>query len=212
MIELLHISKKYGDKSILDNINLSFEEGKFIAIKGESGCGKTTLFNIVGLLDNYEGIIKIDNQAINKKNRENIRKNNLSYVFQDFLLLEYLTSYENVILPLKNLGMNIDKDRFFSLFKKLNIAHLIDKKISLLSGGERTRVSIIRAIISNPKYILADEPIGNLDEDNATNIMQIFKSLSTEGIGIIMVTHNNNYDSYYDNIYQIKDRKIYEIK
>lgn len=211
MIKLINISKKYEDKEVLKNINIEFPESGFIAIKGKSGCGKTTLFNIIGLLDDYSGKLFIDDILINKHKCEKIRREKISYVFQDGLLLEYLTVYENIILPLKNLKLNIDESKIDKYLNLYQISSLKNKKVSYLSGGERTRVAIIRAIITNPKYILADEPIGNVDKDNARNIMDEFKSLSKDR-SIIMVTHNNDFDDYYDKIYEIKDMNIYEIK
>ena len=211
MIELINVSKKYGKTEVLKNINITFPNQGFIAIKGKSGCGKTTLFNIVGLLDNCDGKIKINDLIINNKNNEKIRMENISYVFQDGLLLEYLTAYENIILPLKNLKIKIDENQIDSYLNLYGISYLKNKKVSLLSGGERTRVAIIRAIITNPKYVLADEPIGNVDKENAITIMDEFKSLS-KNMSILMVTHNNDFDGYYDKIYEIKDMNIHEIK
>lgn len=211
MIELKNICKKFDDKTVLNQLNMVIKDSSFCAIKGKSGCGKTTLFKIMGLLDSYKGDIYIDTILVDKHNREKIRKQNLSYVFQDAYLLEYLSTYENIILPIVNLKRNVEEVEIDELLTRLNIFDLKHVKVSKLSGGERTRVSIARALITHPKYILMDEPIGNLDAETARGIMILLKEIFDKtGTTIVMVTHSNDYDELYSSIIHLDNGAAYE--
>lgn len=212
MIELKQVNKKF-EKPILENLDFCFDENLFYAVKGQSGSGKTTLLNIIGLLEIVDsGNVVIDGVSGSEKNKNKvineIRKN-IGYLFQQPYLLEYLSVYKNVCLPLKNLKVKVDSKEIDNILKLLNIYDLKFKKSALLSGGEKTRVALARALVYNPKYLLLDEPTGNLDEVNSKIIMNYIKKIQKErDICVIMVTHSSMFDNLFDKIYYLKDGKI----
>lgn len=212
MIELKQVNKKF-EKPILENLDFCFDENLFYAVKGQSGSGKTTLLNIIGLLEIVDsGSVVIDGVSGSEKNKNKvineIRKN-IGYLFQQPYLLEYLSVYKNVCLPLKNLKVKVDSKEIDNILKLLNIYDLKFKKSAFLSGGEKTRVALARALVYNPKYLLLDEPTGNLDEVNSKIIMNYIKKIQKErDICVIMVTHSSMFDNLFDKIYYLKDGKI----
>jgi len=210
MLKLVNLSKSYSDKVIFKDFNLEINDSEFVSIKGQSGSGKTTLINILSMLDSeYSGdyyIDEIDVKLLKNKDFNNTRLKYFSLIFQEYNLISYLTAYENVILPLKLQNRSIDDAYISELFSKFNLEKEKNKILSNLSGGEAQRVSIIRALVTKPKYILADEPTGALDDKNTKIIMDYFKQINYYyKIGIIMVTHSNNLDSYFDKIIRIDD-------
>lgn len=210
MLKITSLNKKFGNSTIFLNCNISFED-KIIAIKGKSGIGKSTLLGILGLLESYNGTYYIDDILIDKKNKEKIRKEKFTYVFQNPLLLPYLSVYENMIMVFKNEKKEIDKEHVLDIAKKLEIDNIVEKKASLISGGEAVRVAIARAILSKKKYILADEPTGSLDPETAESVMNLFIKVANEtDSNIIMVTHSNMFDSCFDKIYYIDKGNVYE--
>ena len=182
MIELINVNKKF-EKDILSDLTFSFDKNLFYAVKGQSGAGKTTLLNILGILETVDsGQVLVDNIICNKVSEKKlieIRKK-IGYVFQQPYLLEYLSVYKNVCLPLKNLKENKDDKEIDLLLKLLNIYDLKDKKTALLSGGEKTRVALARALVYNPKYLLLDEPTGSLDEENANIVINYISKIQKE--------------------------------
>lgn len=200
MIELKDISKVFRNKDIdtkaLYNINLSITDGEFISIMGPSGCGKTTLLNIIGLIDSSNsGQYFLDNQLVSEmseRERTTIRKKNFSFVFQSFNLIDDLTIWENIELPLIYQKVSPDerKARVDEIIEKFNLKHRSDFFPNELSGGQQQRAAIARAIISNPRIILADEPTGNLDSTHGEEIIQLLTRLNENGTTIIMVTHS----------------------
>jgi putative ABC transport system ATP-binding protein len=200
MIELKDISKVFRNKDIdtkaLYNINLSITEGEFISIMGPSGCGKTTLLNIIGLIDSPNlGQYFLDNQlvsGISERERTTVRKKNFSFVFQSFNLIDELTIWENIELPLvyQKVGANERKAKVDEIIDKFNLKHRSDFFPNELSGGQQQRAAIARAVISNPRIILADEPTGNLDSTHGEEIIQLLTRLNENGTTIIMVTHS----------------------
>jgi ABC-type lipoprotein export system ATPase subunit len=209
MITIKNISVEFGNRKIFNDASINIIENEFICIKGSSGSGKSTLLSIIGLLNKNFYDYTLDDVKINKKNREKIRKENFSYVFQDDLLIPYLSVYDNLIMPLRNLNKKIFKEDVVNLASKLGINDLLDVECKKLSGGERQRVSIARAILSNRRIMTVDEPTGNLDPTNAKIVMELLKKAQKEyNITIILVTHSNSFDSYFDKIYYIKDKKI----
>ena len=210
MLKLVNLSKSYSDKVIFKDFNLEINDSEFVSIKGQSGSGKTTLINILSMLDSeYSGdyyIDEIDVKLLKNKDFNNTRLKYFSLIFQEYNLISYLTAYENVILPLKLQNISIDDAYISELFSKFNLEKEKNKIVSNLSGGEAQRVSIIRALVTKPKYILADEPTSALDDKNTKIIMDYFKQINYYyKIGIIMVTHSNNLDSYFDKIIRIDD-------
>ena len=184
------------ETTALNKVNLEVKSGEFVAIMGPSGCGKSTLLNIVGLLDNPSGgELFFDDVEVSKfkeRQRTNLRKGNIGFVFQSFNLIDELTVYENVELPL--LYMKVSgaerKKKVNDVLDRMKIAHRKKHFPQQLSGGQQQRVAISRAVVCNPKLILADEPTGNLDSANGEEVMNLLTELNKDGTTIIMVTHS----------------------
>ncbi len=214
MIEIKNLSKKYNEHIIFEDASITINSGDFIAIKGESGSGKTTLLNIIGLLEQADKIdYRFDDALLpNQKSAlESIRRKSFSYVFQDACLISYLNCYDNIVMPLKNLKMQISKDKVEEIARQLNIEDILYKNVTKLSGGEKTRVAIARAILTGNPYVLADEPTGNLDPKTSLEVMEIFKTLNKDlHFTIIMVTHTETLDSFFNRILYIAGGKIDE--
>jgi ABC-type lipoprotein export system ATPase subunit len=214
MIELVNCSKSYGDKLVLDNISLKINKGDFIAFVGDSGCGKTTLMNLLGTIDKpSEGMVLIDNIDINKlknKSLSRFRNNNIGFVFQSYYLLPDLTVYENLRIPLIYSATPFMKHNevIENILHDFGLISLKNQYSINLSGGEQQRVAIARAMINNPNIIIADEPTGNLDENNAFNVITKLKEINAKGVTIIIVTHNKQIGNYCNIVYTIKNRKI----
>ncbi|MFH1049326.1 MAG: ABC transporter ATP-binding protein [bacterium] len=218
MIELKNISKVYKTPEVttqaLDGLNIKISEGEFVSITGPSGCGKTSLLNILGLLDSpTKGIYRFfgeDVEKYNERKRAQIRKNNVGFIFQNFNLIDELNVYRNIEMPLlyHNLSQNERRNRIFEIIEKLGIQHLKKKFPQQLSGGEQQRTSVARAIVAKPKFILADEPTGNLDSKNADEVMSILSMLHSEGSTIIMVTHSPDFAAFAKRTIKLIDGKI----
>ena len=184
------------ETTALNKVDLNIEEGEFIAVMGPSGCGKSTLLNLIGLLDNptsgsiYFGGIDVSNYK--EKKRTNLRKGNIGFVFQSFNLIDELNVYENVELPLlyQNAPGSERKKKVENVLERMKMTHRKKHFPQQLSGGQQQRVAVARALVSNPKLILADEPTGNLDSANGDEVMNLLKELNDEGTTIVMVTHS----------------------
>lgn len=198
MIELKNVSKIYKTKTeelnILKNINFKFNNGDFVSIQGKSGSGKTTLLNILGLLDiKSEGELYINSEKIEKQDLTKLRSENIGFVFQFHYLLNEFTALENVMIPAlnkKNANKKEIEKRAKELLEMVGLSGRLNHKPNELSGGEKQRVSIARAMINSPELILADEPTGNLDYETSQLINNIFVELNKKGQGIIIVTHS----------------------
>ena len=212
MIELINVSKKYKHCNALSCINLKLQEGLFYAIVGESGSGKSTLISIIGGLDYpTDGMVLLNNEDISRYNDKKltyIRQNIISFVFQNYYLVPEYTVLENVEIPLILKKEKNIREKSIVLIEKLGLKDKINEKVSNLSGGEQQRCAIARALVTNPKIIIADEPCGNLDTENSYRIINIFKKLKDEGITIIMVTHDLEASRFADRIITLKDGKI----
>ena len=197
MIKINNLSKKYNDNQIFKNFNCEINEKEMVAIKGMSGSGKTTLLNIIGLVDNnYKGNIIIngvDVSNLNRKKREQFIRENISYLFQNYALIDDESIKDNLMLALEYVKMNKTekKDLIKKTLKKVGIEKDINEKIYSLSGGEQQRVSLARTLLKPSKLILADEPTGNLDESNRNDIIKILLEMQKKGKTIIIVTHDN---------------------
>lgn len=197
---------------VLKGIDLEIHSGNKIAILGVSGSGKTTLLNILGLVLSYnEGDLIISGQSIKEmKRREIARKRNefLGYVVQDFALIEDFTAYENIEIPLlysRRKEKNKEREkRIMNCLEKVKLESKAHTKVNKLSGGQRQRIAIARAIVNEPKILLADEPTGSLDLESGKMVMDILNSLTKEGLAIVMATHNRQLASSCDKIYTIK--------
>jgi putative ABC transport system ATP-binding protein len=184
------------ETTALNKVNLEVKKSEFLAIMGPSGCGKSTLLNIVGLLDNpSKGSLFFDGLDVTKfkeSQRTNLRKGNIGFVFQSFNLIDELNVFENVDLPLLYLKIsgNERKRRVNAVLERMQLTHRAKHFPQQLSGGQQQRVAMARAVVANPKLILADEPTGNLDSANGEEVMKLLEELNNEGTTIIMVTHS----------------------
>jgi len=184
------------ETTALNDVDLQVTNGEFVAIMGPSGCGKSTLLNILGLLDNpSEGKYYFDGKEVSKykeRQRTNMRKGNVGFIFQSFNLIDELNVYENVELPLLYLRMagSERRKRVNAILDRMQISHRKNHFPQQLSGGQQQRVAVARAVVADPKLILADEPTGNLDSTNGEEVMRLLEELNTEGTAIIMVTHS----------------------
>ena len=218
MLEIQKLSKVFRTEEIetvaLNEIDLNVNDGEFIAVMGPSGCGKSTLLNIIGLLDNptsgkyFLGGKEAGN--LKEKERTQARKGNIGFVFQSFNLIEEMTVYENVELPLiyLNLKKSDRKKRVEGVLQKMNISHRSSHFPNQLSGGQQQRVAIARAVVAEPRLILADEPTGNLDSKNGADVMNLLIQLNQEGATIVMVTHSQHDASFAHRIVNLFDGKV----
>ena len=218
MIRINDLRKVFRTEEVetiaLNNIAMGVKEGEFVAIMGPSGCGKSTLLNILGLLDNpTSGEYWLDNKQVGhlkEKDRTQTRKGKIGFVFQSFNLIEEMTVYENVELPLTYLKVKASerKKRVEEVLRRMNISHRSGHFPNQLSGGQQQRVAIARAVIANPKLILADEPTGNLDSKNGKDVMDLLTELNREGTTIVMVTHSQHDASFAHRIVNLFDGQI----
>lgn len=202
------------ETTALNNVTFTIKKGEFVAIMGPSGCGKSTLLNIIGLLDNPSGgeFYFLDEEVSKypERKRTNLRKSNIGFIFQSFNLIDELTVYENVELPLLYLKMSAAerKKRVSEVLDRMKIAHRRNHFPQQLSGGQQQRVAVARAVVTRPKLILADEPTGNLDSANGEEVMDLLTQLNEEGTTIIMVTHSPSHAEYAHRVVQLFDGHI----
>lgn len=218
MIKLNDVKKIYGEGEnavmALDGVTLEIPEGKFISVVGKSGSGKSTLLNMIGALDNVSsGTIETDGIRIDNLPSDKLaeyRNKNIGYIFQAFYLEPQFTVMENVEMPLIIAGVDKNTRRLkaHELIKRLGLSDKENKKVSTLSGGQKQRVSIARALVVDPKIILADEPTGNLDVKNAQEVIRLLREIVTEGKTVILVTHNQDDAKKADITIEIRDGKI----
>jgi len=202
------------ETTALNKVNLDVQKGEFVAVMGPSGCGKSTLLNIIGLLDNpTSGELIFDGTEVSKfkeRQRTNLRRGNIGFVFQSFNLIDELTVYENVELPLLYLKVSSSqrKSMVNEVLDRMKIAHRKKHFPQQLSGGQQQRVAISRAVVTNPKLILADEPTGNLDSANGEEVMNLLSELNKDGTTIVMVTHSPSDAEKAHRIIQLFDGHI----
>ncbi len=202
MLKVENLKKSFFTEEVetiaLNGVSFEVKEGEFVAVMGPSGCGKSTLLNILGLLDNpTDGSYQLFGNEVGtlrEKERTQFRKGNLGFVFQSFNLIDEMTVFENVELPLVYMGVKASerKRRVNEMLDRMNISHRAGHFPQQLSGGQQQRVAIARAVVSNPKLVLADEPTGNLDSKNGQEVMALLQELNREGTTIIMVTHSQH--------------------
>ena len=217
MIRIYDLRKVYRTEEVgtiaLDNMSLHVKEHEFVAIMGPSGCGKSTLLNILGLLDDPDSGSYLFNGVeiigLNEDKRCDLRRENIGFVFQNFNLIEELTVFENIELPLENCGMkaSLRKMKVEKALKSVLLNHRRNYFPSQLSGGQQQRVAIARAVVNDPKLILADEPTGNLDSRNGLEIMDLLTMLNDAGTTIVMVTHSEHDARYSHRIIHMLDGK-----
>lgn len=217
IIELKNIEKNYknGEKTypVLYDLDFSLEEGEMVAILGKSGSGKSTLLRILGLLElPSEGCYYWKGKDITEmKNKWNkLRNQEIGFVMQDYALLQRLSVLDNIAAPMyiAHKAKAQIEERVLSVMKKFQIQDLLDKKVSQLSGGEQQRVAIARAMIQKPQLLLADEPTGSLDEENAEQVMQTLHQLHEQGNSIIIVTHDKRIAEQCEKVYYLEKGKL----
>lgn len=221
MLEVQNIKKIYRSRfgknelEALKSINFTVEAGEYIAIMGESGSGKTTLLNILALLDRPTSgkviLMGKDLQEIKDSEMAKFRRENLGFVFQDFNLLDNFTVKENILLPLvlSDEKVSVMEEKLLKTAKKLNVSDLLNKYPYEISGGQKQRTAIARALISDPKILLADEPTGALDSNSTRELLKVFKDLNQDRETILMVTHSIMAASEAKRVLFIKDGEIY---
>jgi putative ABC transport system ATP-binding protein len=215
MIKITNLEKVYRTEEVetvaLNKLSIEVKEGEFVAIMGPSGCGKSTLLNILGLLDDPDAGSFLFNGTevakFNERQRAELRKHNIGFVFQSFNLIDELTVYENVELPLiyTKVPSAERKARVEKVLDQMQIMHRRNHFPQQLSGGQQQRVAVARAVVNNPKLILADEPTGNLDSNNGNEVMQLLTDLNEKGTTIIMVTHSEHDAKFSHRIVRMLD-------
>ena len=215
MITLRNVEKfyegGYGRTYVLRRINVEIKEGEFVTIMGPSGAGKSTLLSILGMLDGaWTGEFEFFNHAVHRmkpKERVELNKKYIGFVFQSYHLIDTLTVYENLDIPLSYRNVKAS-ERAATVCDTLDRFHIVGKRDlypSQLSGGQQQLVAVARAVIANPKLILADEPTGNLHSSQGKEIMELFKRLNGEGATIVQVTHSEANAAYGDRVIQLAD-------
>ncbi|WP_028298187.1 ABC transporter ATP-binding protein [Olivibacter sitiensis] len=218
MIKITNLQKFYRTEEVetvaLNDLTIHVNKGEFVAVMGPSGCGKSTLLNIIGLLDDLdEGSYlfnDIEVAKFNERKRSDLRKHNIGFVFQSFNLIDELTVFENVELPLiyTNVPAAERKRRVEEVLEKVQIMHRRNHFPQQLSGGQQQRVAVARAVVNNPKLILADEPTGNLDSNNGNEVMQLLTELNEAGTTIVMVTHSEHDARFSDRVIRMLDGHV----
>lgn len=206
MIKTVNLKKTYTTDEVettaLNEVNLEIKEGEFVAVMGPSGCGKSTLLNVLGLLDNPSDgeyhFLGTEVSSYSERERARMRKGNIGFVFQSYNLIDELTVFENVELPLLYLKVpeSERKEKVEAALTRMDIMHRRNHFPQQLSGGQQQRVAIARAVVAGPKLILADEPTGNLDSDRSEEVLNLLTGLNEQGTTIVMVTHSP-YDADY---------------
>ena len=218
MIKIINLTKIFRTESVqttaLNEVSLEISQGEFVAIMGPSGCGKSTLLNMIGLLDNpTSGELWFMDQEVSRyseNDRTDLRNGNLGFVFQSFNLIDELTVFENVELPLLYAGVSTRErvKRVNEALERMQIAHRTEHYPQQLSGGQQQHVAIARAIVTNPRIILADEPTGNLDSTNGNEVMNLLKELNHDGATVVMVTHSEENAREAERIIRMMDGYI----
>jgi putative ABC transport system ATP-binding protein len=218
MIKLRKLTKVYRTEEVestaLNEVSFEIKEGEFVSVMGPSGCGKSTLLNILGMLDRPESgsyeFQEAEINHLNEKGRSDVRKRNIGFIFQNFNLIDELTVFENIELPLiyNKVSSSERKTRVNELMEKIGIAHRASHFPQQLSGGQQQRVAVARALITKPHLILADEPTGNLDSSRGNEVMEMLCELNEAGTTVIMVTHSSHDASYSGRTINLLDGQI----
>ncbi|TRX24599.1 ABC transporter ATP-binding protein [Flavobacterium franklandianum] len=218
MIKIKNLSKIFRTEEVetkaLNDVSITINQGEFVTIMGASGSGKSTLLNIIGLLDNASsGNYQLLNQEMNalkEAEKSKVRKQNIGFIFQNFNLIDELSVYDNIELPLiyNNVSSSERKKKVEAIAERLGISHRLKHYPQQLSGGQQQRVAVARALINDPKIILADEPTGNLDSKNGNEVMELLTDLHAQGSTILMVTHSDYDASFSQRTIFMKDGMV----
>lgn len=218
MITIENLSKVFRTEEVetraLNGVSLQINKGEFVTIMGASGCGKSTLLNIIGLLDSFnDGSYKLlgnEIKGLKEGEKSKVRKENIGFIFQNFNLIDELSVYDNIELPLvyNKVPAGERKKRVEAIAERLAIGHRLKHYPQQLSGGQQQRVAVARALVTNPNVILADEPTGNLDSKNGNEVMELLTDLHAEGATILMVTHSEYDASFSQRTIIMKDGMI----
>lgn len=218
MINIQNLSKVFRTEEVetaaLNAIALQINQGDFISVMGPSGCGKSTLLNIIGLLDSATGgsykLLDKEINGLKENEKAGLRKQHIGFIFQNFNLIDELSVYDNIELPLiyNNVNSAERKKRVEAIAERLSLSHRLKHYPQQLSGGQQQRVAVARALITNPKIILADEPTGNLDSKNGNEVMELLTDLHANGATILMVTHSDYDASFSQKTIYMKDGAI----
>ena len=221
LLEVEHLQKTYTTRfgqnrvQALSDVTFTVDEGEYVAIMGESGSGKTTLLNILAALDKpTRGVVRLGGRelsAMSEKELSAFRRDNLGFVFQDFNLLDTFTLRDNIFLPLVLAGRPYSEmeAKLKPLADQLGIAELLDKYPYEVSGGQKQRAAVARALITGPQLVLADEPTGALDSRAADNLLELFGEINGEGQTILMVTHSVKAASHAERVLFLRDGRVY---
>jgi putative ABC transport system ATP-binding protein len=212
LIHLDEVAKVYPpNTAALRTIDISIEEGVWTSIIGPSGSGKTTLLNIIGCLDSpTDGTVKIAGKLVSGLSQNELtrfRRENIGLIFQQYHLVPYLTALENVMMA-QRFHSIVDKEGAIEALEKVGMGHRLDHIPAHLSGGEQQRVCIARALVNEPSILLADEPTGNLDQENGAKVLELIRELHREGHSVILVTHNPEIAQMGERIIEIIDGRV----
>lgn len=218
MIHIQNLSKVFRTEEVetkaLSEVSITINQGEFVTIMGASGSGKSTLLNIVGLLDsatsgNYQ-LLNQEMVGLGEQEKSKIRKQNIGFIFQNFNLIDELSVFDNIELPLiyNNVPASERKQKVAAIAERLGISHRLKHYPQQLSGGQQQRVAVARALINDPKIILADEPTGNLDSKNGNEVMELLTDLHANGSTILMVTHSDYDASFSQRTIIMKDGMV----
>ena len=218
MIQIKNLSKVFRTEEVetkaLNEVSITINQGEFVTIMGASGSGKSTLLNIIGLLDNASGgnysLLNQEMNGLKEAEKSKVRKQNIGFIFQNFNLIDELSVYDNIELPLiyNNVSSSERKKKVEAIADRLGISHRLKHYPQQLSGGQQQRVAVARALINDPKIILADEPTGNLDSKNGNEVMELLTDLHAQGSTILMVTHSDYDASFSQRTIFMKDGMV----
>jgi len=216
LIQLKGVTKQFGDRVVLDEIDFSVKKGELVTIMGESGAGKTTLLNILGFLETAtSGEYLFDGEPVTKQKEELLRNRNIGYVFQSYNLIPKMTVYENVLLPIMYSSHSESAKRRFAeripeLLEKYGVSHICNSFVDYISGGEKQRVCLARAVVCEARVIICDEPTGNLDRENARVVLKELQEMHRDGRTVIVVTHDETVQRIADRRFILRGGKLLE--
>lgn len=215
LINMSGITKRFGEKTVLNNLAIEVHPGEFVAVMGKSGSGKSTLINIIGLLEHdflgeYQ-LLGEDVHTFGEGKCTRFRNRNLGFIFQAYHLLNHCTVRENILLPASYSKKKVEKDYYEELVTSLEIQDLLGKEAALLSGGEKQRVCIARALINRPLLVIADEPTGNLDGENTERVYRMLQERNQKGTTIVMVTHDRALASRAGRVLVLENGRLAEV-